>query len=455
MRKLKTVASLLLAVVITGLSAITPAFADYDPGFDVDAEAVYFINLDTGKVIYEKDADKKVYPASTTKIMTALLALENIPDLDTPQIELKLYIQNALSGTGASLAGILRGETFTPRELLYAALLPSGNEAAMMLGDYVGDGSLDYFAEMMNEKAAELGAVNTHFVNASGMHDDDHYTTAYDMYLITMAALENETFREIVSTNYYYAGEDQNGNPLHWNTTNFLISPGSTYYYPYATGVKTGTTDEAGRCLVSTAEKDGYHYLMVMMGAPQYDSNGEKLEENMVFKQTIELYDWAFSSFSNKTLIEKDVGVGEVPLKLARGGKDYLLIKSGEVFTDLLPNEIEASSITMELDLPAVVNAPIKEGDQVGTIRLMLAGEEIGSVPAVAAEDVDASLIATLIDQFKRLFRSFLAKFIVVFVILSIIAYITITVLRGRNKNRYYRRRADFQYNIIVIQQCV
>ena len=110
---------------------------------------------------------------------------------------------NALSGTGASLAGILRGETFTPRELLYAALLPSGNEAAMMLGDYVGDGSLDYFAEMMNEKAAELGAVNTHFVNASGMHDDDHYTTAYDMYLITMAALENETFREIVSTNYY------------------------------------------------------------------------------------------------------------------------------------------------------------------------------------------------------------------------------------------------------------
>ena len=117
--QLETVASLLLAVVITGLSAITPAFADYDPGFDVDAEAVYFINLDTGKAdaAHEKDADKKVYPASTTKIMTALLALENIPDLDTPQIELKLYIQNALSGTGASLAGILRGETFTPREL--------------------------------------------------------------------------------------------------------------------------------------------------------------------------------------------------------------------------------------------------------------------------------------------------------------------------------------------------
>ena len=158
MRKLKTFASLLLAVAIAGLSTIAPAFADYDPGFDVDAESVYLINLDTGKVIYEKDADKKIYPASTTKIMTALLALENIPDLDAPQVELKLYIQNALSGTGASLAGILRGESFSPRELLYTSMLPSGNEAAMMLGDYVGDGSLDYFAEMMNERAAELGA---------------------------------------------------------------------------------------------------------------------------------------------------------------------------------------------------------------------------------------------------------------------------------------------------------
>ena len=441
MRMLKSLASLALAAVIAGLCTLTPAFADYDPGFSVEAESVYFINLDTGKVLYEKDADKKVYPASTTKIMTALLALEKIPDLDTPQIELKLYIQNALNGTGASLAGILRGETFTPRELLYASLLPSGNEAAMMLGDYVGDGSLDYFAEMMNEKAAGLGAVNTHFVNPSGMHDDDHYTTAYDMYLITRAALENETFREIVGTSYYYAGEDQNGNPLHWNTTNYLITPGSTYYYEYATGIKTGTTDEAGRCLVSTAEHNGYHYMLVLMGAPIYDSNGETLEENMAFRQTIDLYDWAFGSFSYKTLIEQSVGVGEVPLQLAQGGKDYLLVQSGAAFTDLLPNEIEASSITLELDLPQVVNAPVQAGEEIGTIRLMLAGEEVGSVPAVAAESVDASLIATLIDRFKRLFRSFLAKFIVVFVVLCVVAYLTVTILRGHNRNKYYRRR--------------
>lgn len=310
----------------------------------------------------------------------------------------------------------------------------------MMLADYVGDGSIDYFCEMMNEKAAEIGAVNTHFSNPDGLHDDDLYTTAYDMYLITKYALENETFREIVGTSYYYGGEDQNGNPLHWNTTNKLLVRGSDYYYSYATGVKTGTTDEAGRCLISTAEQGGYHYLLVLMGAPQYDASGETLERNVAMDESRQFYEWAFSSFSNKTLIEKGLGVGEVPLKLGKNGKDYLLVKSGEVFTDLLPNEIEASSITYELDLPAVVQAPVEEGDQVGTIRLMLAGEEIGSVPAVAAESADASLIATLIDSFKRLFRSFAAKFIVVFLLLSALTYVVITVLRGRNRNRYYRR---------------
>lgn len=439
MRKLQSLFSLLLAVFIVSVSA-APAFADYDPGFPVDADAVYLINLDTGKVLYEKNADKKIYPASTTKIMTAIVVLENITDLDGPQIELKLYIQNALSGTGASLAGILRGDTFTPRELLYAALLPSGNEAAMMLADYVGDGSIDYFCELMNDKAAEIGAVNTHFSNPDGLHDSDLYTTAYDLYLITKYALENETFNEIISTPYYYGGEDKNGNPLHWNTTNKMMS-GGDYYYPAVIGGKTGTTDEAGRCLVSIAEHGGYTYLLVLMGAPQYDSSGARLERNAAFDESRKLYDWVFSSFANKTLIEKGVGVGEVPLKLGQNGKDYLLIKSGDVFTDLLPNEIEASSITYELDLPPIVQAPIQEGDEIGTIRLMLAGEEIGRVPAVAAESADASLIATLIDSFMRLFRSFGAKFIVVFILLTILTYITITILRNRNKNRYYRRR--------------
>ena len=440
MHKLKAFGAALLAGA-TILLQISTSYAAYEPDFDVEANAVYMVNLDTGKVLYEKNAQEKIYPASTTKILTAALALENIPDLDNTTMELKLYIQNAISGKGLSLAGILRGDSFTARELLYATMLPSGNEAAMMLADYMGDGSVDYFNEMMNKKAQELGAVNTHFTNSNGMHDPNHYTTAYDLYLITRYAMGIDGFMEIANTSYFYGGEDQNGNPLHWNTTNKMIVPGSEYYYQYAKGIKTGTTDEAGRCLISTAEKNGYTYLLVLMGAPMYDSNGEMLAQNKAFTESKALYEWAFGSFKNKTLIEKGKGVGEVPLKLAKGGKDYLLMMSGDIFTDLLPNEIEPSSITYEIEVPPVVQAPIEKGEQIGTIHLMLGGEEIGSVPAVAAESVESSLPAVLLDSFKRLFRGYWAKFAVIFILLSVLSYIGITVLRGYNKNKYYRGR--------------
>lgn len=439
-KKARPIAAMLLAAVTVILN-INIALAKYRPDFSVASNAVYLINLDTDTVIFEKNAHERVYPASTTKIMTAILALEHIEDLDNTTMSLKMYIQNAVRGKGLSLAGILTGDVFTARELLYATMLPSGNEAAMMLADYIGDGSLDYFYELMNEKAQEIGAVNTHFANSNGEHQDDHYTTAYDMYLITKYAMGVDGFMEIANTRYYYGGESRTGDPLHWNTTNKMLVPNGEYYYRYLSGIKTGTTDEAGRCLISTASKNGYNYLLVLMGAPMYDSSGKMLEKNQAFVETKNIYEWAFSSFKTKTLIEKGVGVGEVPLKLARDGKDYLLLMSDEVFTDLLPNEIEPSSITYEVDIPKVVAAPIERGTQIGVVRLMLAGEEIGTVPAVAAETVAASPIAVALDAFQRLFRGFWAKFTVVFILLSAAAYIALFVLRNRARRRYRRRR--------------
>lgn len=441
MRKCKSLLAMAMAAAVLIWNVVPALAASYEPDFAVSANAVYLVNLDTGKVIYEKNAYEKIYPASTTKIMTAILALENIPDLDGPQIELKMYIQNAVQGKGLSLAGILRGDKFTPRQLLYATMLPSGNEAAMMLGDYVGDGSMDYFYELMNDKAKEIGAENTHFANANGEHDPDHYTTAYDLYLIAKYAMEVPGFMEIVDTPYYNGGVSRTGDPLHWNNTNKMIVTGSEYYYPPVAGIKTGTTDEAGRCLVSTAHLNGYNYMLVLMGAPMYDSSGSMLEKNEAFLQTKALYEWAFGSFKTKTLIEKGKGVGEVPLKMAQGGKDYLLLMSGDVFTDLLPNEIEPSSITYEVTLPPVVAAPIERGTEIGTIHLMLAGEEVGSVPAVAAEGVKASPIAVAVESFTGLFRSYWAKFALLVVLFSVVTYVGITVLRNYNRNKYRSRR--------------
>lgn len=437
----KTARFLVVLLLVTSLLMPITAYA-YEPDFSVSANAVYLVNLDEDKVLYEKNAHERVYPASLTKIMTAILTLENVDNLDTT-ISMKAYIQDVMylanleSGGSLSLSGLLRGEELSIRNLLYAIMLPSGNEAAMMLGDYVGDGSVDYFVQMMNDKAKELGANNTHFVNTNGMHNPDQYTTAYDMYLLARYAMMLPGFMEIVSTTYFDGGPTNLHQQLNWNTTNKMMVKASESYYAPVKGMKTGSTPEAGRCFISTASKSGYNYLMVVMGAPMYTSSGEAYETNQAFVQTKAIYEWAFNSFSTKTLIEKGEGIGEIPLKLAKDGKDHLLLMSGERYSALLPAELEASSVTYELDLPEVVLAPVERGTQVGTIRLMLAGEQVGEVPAVAAEKVESSVLGVAIDRVKRIFRPYWVKFVLLFVLLLIAAYVVIMTLRSHNKRRY------------------
>lgn len=431
--------------VLSILSPVTTAYA-YEPDFSVQAKAVYLINLDEDKVLYEKNANERVYPASLTKIMTAILTYEHIEDLDNTIIPMKAYIEDYLyrvnreAGGGLSLSGLLRNEELSARKLLYAIMLPSGNEAAMMLGDYIGDGSLDYFTQLMNEKAKEIGALNTNFVNTNGLHDENHYTTAYDMYLITRYAMEIPGFMEVASTTYFNGGPTNKHERLDWNTTNKMMVAGSEFYLPYVKGVKTGSTPEAGRCLISTASKDGYNYLCVVMGAPYNDAEGKAYTSNQAFAETKKIYEWAFSSFRTKTLIEKGEGVGEVKLRLGKDGKDHLLLMSGERYTSLLPVEIEATSVTYELDVPKTISAPIERGQEVGSIRLMLAGEEVGRVPLVAAEKAAANPISLAFDKAMGLFRPFWMKFILLFAALLLVAYLALTVLRNRNKQRYQNR---------------
>ncbi|MBQ8918043.1 MAG: D-alanyl-D-alanine carboxypeptidase, partial [Oscillospiraceae bacterium] len=197
--KLMKTVSILIVTLVMVLCSV-PAQAAYTPDFDLQSETVLLLNMDTGKVMYEKNADARVYPASLTKIMTAILALENVEDLDGTKVALKQYIQDMLYGKNASLGGILLGEEVSMRGLLYASMLQSANEASLMIGDYLGDGSLTQFAEMMNDKAKELGCTGTNFVNPNGLHDENHYTTARDMAKIAAYAMQNPEFVEIVNT---------------------------------------------------------------------------------------------------------------------------------------------------------------------------------------------------------------------------------------------------------------
>lgn len=443
MRKLT--ALMLLILVLLPLGMTKSAAAEYTPDFEVSAASVYLINLDADKVIYQKNAHQPIAPASLTKLMTAILALENCEDLDGTTVALKGYIQNEMyikniSLGGISLSGLLQGDTLSMRELLYAIMLPSGNEAAMMIADEIGDGSVPYFLEMMNERARQLGAVNTTFKNVNGLPDEGNVTTAYDMYLLARHAMTLPGFMDIASSFYYYGGTNKLGQPLHWNTTNRMIVPSSTSYYAPIKGIKTGTTEESGFCFISTASKNGYNYMAVVMGVP-FEKN---VSENPVFPLTRKLYEWCFNTFSVKTLLERGKSFGEASLKLA-WGKDHVSLMSNENFAALIPTAISISSVVYEPVLPEVVKAPVKVGDAVGYVRIILAGEEIGQVMLVASEDVEASRLLIVLDKLYTMTLSFWFKFAVAFVVISAVLYIALMIIRNRNRRRYGRvnRRKD------------
>jgi len=432
--KLMKTVSILIVTLVMVLCSV-PAQAAYTPDFDLQSETVLLLNMDTGKVMYEKNADAKVYPASLTKIMTAILALENVEDLDGTKVALKQYIQDMLYGKNASLGGILLGEEVSMRGLLYASMLQSANEASLMIGDYLGDGSLTQFAEMMNDKAKELGCTGTNFVNPNGLHDENHYTTARDMAKIAAYAMQNPEFVEIVNTISMDIGPTNKHEQLVEITTNKVIVPSSIYYNPAVSGIKTGTLDEAGRCFVSTATKDGFTYLLVLMGAPFYNEDGTFMETMINFEETNKLYDWVFDSFKVKTVMEKGRYIADIPVRLSYE-KDVVGLVADARLTALIPTDVETSSVQLVPTLPESIDAPVKKGDKVGSMKLVLAGEELGEVDLVANESVEMSKILYYYDQAMELMDSFWVKFAVLFVVLLVVAYIALMILMNKHNRK-------------------
>lgn len=452
MRRLSFFLSLLmiLSVILSVGAYAEETTSNYAVPFEISENGAYYmVEQKTDTLIFAQNEHEKMYPASLTKIMTAILTLENCPDL-SEKVTYKLAIQdeiyqiNVAYGGAISLAGFAAGEEITVKDLLYACLLPSGNEAAEILADYVG-GSGPAFYEMMNEKAKELGAMDTHFVNANGLFNEDHYTTAYDMYLIASYAMENEQFAEIVSTvTYTSEPTNKNENGYTWSNTNKMLNPQSEYYSSIITGVKTGTLDEAGRCLITTAEKSGYQYMLVLMGADLYDENGNYLSYRDDFLQTEQFYDWAFANYKVKTVIEKGTSVYSIDLRLAKDGKNKLQLMSGATFSTLMPQSYNIDNVKAvpELDASLLnedksIDAPIQKGDVVGELKLVLSGKEIGRVDLLAAETVERSEALYLLDQVKGVFTSFWFKFLFLFLLIFLVLYVIIMVVRNHNKRKY------------------
>lgn len=433
MRKL----SLLVASAILFCTVlITPASAlAYEPDFDVTSEAVYLENLDTGAVVYEKNAGQQMYPASLTKIMTAIVVLEHVQNLDAETAEYPLYIQDLLYGTNASLGGLIVGEQLSIRNLLYSAMVQSANESAMILADYVGGGSISAFVDMMNQKAAELGCTGTHFVNPTGLHNDSHYTTAHDMAIIAKYAMQNELFAEIVSTYAYDIGPTNKHDKLMQFSTNKMLIPSSTYYYSPIVGIKTGSTDESGHCLVSEAVSDGYHYLCVVLGSPTTAT-----ETYMNFIETRQIYKWVFNHFTLTTLLQQGELTAELPVKYSNDAKSLQLVTQENVI-QLLNDEVSPSSVQYFVEAPEYVEAPIEEGDVIGVLHIKYADEELGTVNLVAGRSLSLSWFKKVVGTIGNLLHSTVAKIIFVVIILLVAGYVYMMVQHNKKRRRRHNRR--------------
>jgi D-alanyl-D-alanine carboxypeptidase (penicillin-binding protein 5/6) len=342
------------------------------------------IDATTGTILAEKNADKKMYPASLTKIMTAILAIEMGELSDVIKVDDDTPYEIA----GSHIA-LEPGEILTLKDMLYALMLPSANDAALAIAKHYG-GSEEDFVKMMNNKAKELGAINTNFVNPHGLHDDNHYTTAADLALITKYAMKNETFRNIVKTKRYEIKQTNkkseiryfaNLNKLVHNSGYNQIYVDGAYIspeYEYATGVKTGYTPEAGNTLVASAEKNGTQLILVTM-------NGVSLE---MYQDAHNLFNFGFNEYESAKLIDKNTFVQNI--KVQNGDSKEISAITESDFTTLIKKNseknIESKIVLNEITLP------LKENDKVGKIEYLLDGKVIGTVNLITPTEVKSTL---------------------------------------------------------------
>ena len=241
--------------------------SDSDPV--ISAGQAVLTDGETGKILYEKSADEKAYPASTTKIMTALVTLENLEKYDSP-ITQTVEVPAEAAGVEGSSLYLAAGEKISMEDLLYGLMLVSGNDAATALACIIG-GTQENFVSMMNDKAAELHCSSTHFTNPSGLFDEDHYTTARDMAVIAREAMKDPTFRKIVAAKDHKA-QRTDSDYLTFHNKNKTI-----FQYDGGTGIKIGYTQASGRTLVASAERDGRSMICVVMSAPDWFQDAYKL----------------------------------------------------------------------------------------------------------------------------------------------------------------------------------
>lgn len=420
-----------LFLMIFSIAFTSISFAE-DKDLKLNAEGALLIDFDSNRVLYEKNSNKRLYPASTTKIMTAILAIElgNMEDI----VKVDEEIVNLSAGSNIALD---YDEEMKMEDLLNALLVASANDAALAIAKHIS-GSLEEFMALMNAKAQELGAVNTHFVNPNGLHDDNHYSTAYDLFLISKYAMRNEDFRKYVSTSEYTIPptNKKTEERLIHNTNRFLYGSetmeldGSILPIKYdgIKGIKTGTTPEAQHCLISYAEKDGKKMISVILKSDGYQ----------VYADTYKIFNYGFNNFNSTILGHSNQFIEN--LNIENGSLPYAATVLDKDLHYLL-NSDELARIEKNLQFKDNIVPPISKGQILGSAKYYLDGNLLAEQNIISTVDIKLSP--------KDKFMDFLLDRWYLFLIAAsilILAIVRISVLQKRKK-RYDRRKDYSKYS--------
>ena len=384
---------IVILLIITLFNLYTLSFADStipNPDFQIYSSGSVLMDASTGKVLIQKDMNKQLYPASTTKILTAIIAIEKL-DLSSTLTASRSAVMAIPSGY--SNAGIKVGESLNVNDLLEMFLIHSANEVGYIFAEEIS-GNIENFANLMNQKATELGCINTHFTNPSGIHDINHYSTAYDMAIIARYCMKNETFRNIVNKkSCKFSATDLYPEERYFKNTNSLLDPSNRYYYEYAIGIKTGFTTQAKNCLIASAQKNGIELIAVMLGA-EATENGQSGR----YIDAKNLFDFGFENYEVKQFLQEGTKIAEIKIKNATKETQTLNLLAKTSLSATFESSFNISSLNPSIKIEENITAPIAKDKILGKISYDIDGITY-ETDLIAENDVIKSNILETIIQ--------------------------------------------------------
>lgn len=422
--------------------------AETDEKPNITSSAYVLYNPEQDEIVDSKNADNKMYPASLTKMLTALTVMDLCVDLDNEMITVSENAVKLLYGTGSSNAGVKVGETFTVRQMLYLMLLPSGNDAANAFAEHF-DRPEKSFVSAMNEKAKSIGMNNSNFVNPHGLHDDNHYSTAADLAVLADAYMSVPLLYDIAKCSEYTVPQTNRQPERIIRTTNLLKNKNAVYYYKYATGLKTGNTDKAGRCLAASAEKNGVKYICILLDTPMaWDRYGMVRVD---FQEAKAVFEYAFKTYQNVKIASKSQFVTELPVYETKNSTVEIGLKEDVYAT--LPKDVTLGDITLDYSIDCLrqdgmVDSPVKKGETFGKAKLVLDNRVIGECEVVALEDVKADALLVFwhkIDLYVYIVAYIILFIAIVFVLLVVRKKVVLYKRKIAKQKRLEKRKKMFE----------